>query len=124
MAFIIADDDEFSTTVIRAALQRGGHIVGVLNDGEDVARVVELKRPDLVILDCAMPGKSGNDAVRDIRRSINSYRTPVLMLTALTHERDEDISLRAGADEYMRKPFDPDRLLGTVDVMLSKAFQD
>jgi DNA-binding response OmpR family regulator len=122
MAFIIiADDDGFAVEVIRAALQRGGHVVGALADGEDVGRVVELKRPHLVILDCAMPGKSGNDALRDIRMSATSYRTPVLMLTALTHRRDEEISLRAGANEYMRKPFDPDRLLGIVDVMLSKA---
>jgi DNA-binding response OmpR family regulator len=121
MAFIIiADDDALAVDIIRGTLERGGHVVGALQDGENVGYVVDLKRPDLVILDCAMPCKSGNDAVRDIRASCLSYDTPVLMLTSLHHKRDEEISMRAGADEYMRKPFDPDRLLGVVDVMLAR----
>ena len=49
-----------------------------------------------------------------------SYDTPVLMLTALTHKADEDIAMRAGANEYLRKPFDLDELLAVVDSMLIK----
>lgn len=117
---IIADDDEFIVEVIRAALESGGHVVGALNDGTQVVKVVDANRPHLVILDCAMPGRSGVDALRDIRASPVSYNTPVLMLTALTYEGDENIAMRAGANEYLTKPFDPDQLLAIVDNMLEK----
>lgn len=118
---IIADDDEIIIEIVRAVLEGGGHIVGALPDGQDVGRVTDLKHPDLVILDCSMPGKSGIDALRDIRLSPVSYNTPVLMLTGAQHQANEDIAIRAGANEYLRKPFDPDELLGLVDVMLSRS---
>lgn len=118
---IIADDDPIIVEIIRAVLERGGHVVGSLPDGQQVGRVTDLKQPNLVILDCSMPGKSGIDALRDIRLSPVSYNTPVLMLTGALHQANEDIAMRAGADEYLRKPFDPDELLGLVDVMLSKS---
>ena len=118
---IIADDDPIIIEIIRTVLERGGHIVGALSDGQDVGRVTDLKRPNLVILDCSMPGKCGIDALRDIRLSPTSYATPVLMLTGALHQANEDIAIRAGANEYLRKPFDPDELLGLVDVMLSKS---
>ena len=118
---VIADDDAIIIEIIRAVLERGGHIVGALPDGNDVGRVADLKRPNLVILDCSMPGKSGIDALRDIRLSPVSYNTPVLMLTGALHKANEDIAMRAGANEYLRKPFDPDELLAIVDVMLSRS---
>ena len=117
---VIADDDAVIVEIIRAALERGGHVVGALPDGTDVGRVTDLKRPDLVILDCSMPGKSGICALRDIRLSSVSYNTPVLMLTGALHIANEEIAIRAGANEYLRKPFDPDELLSIIDVMLSK----
>lgn len=118
---IIADDDEIIVEIVRTVLEGGGHIVGSLPDGQDVGRVTDLKHPELVILDCSMPGKSGIDALRDIRLSPVSYNTPVLMLTGAQHQANEDIAMRAGANEYLRKPFDPDELLGLVDVLLSKS---
>jgi DNA-binding response OmpR family regulator len=118
---VIADDDELIVEVIRGALESGGHVVGALPDGEHVGEVIDFKRPQLVILDCAMPGKSGIDALRDIRSSPVAYDTPVLMLTALIDSKDEAIAMRAGANEYLRKPFDSDELLGIVDVMLAKS---
>src|SRR3954471_24135973 len=95
---LMADDDELVIEVVRAALSARGHIVGALNDGTSVKQVVELKRPDLVILDCSMPGTAGVEALRQIRMSDSGYATPVLMLTARTAQADEDIAYRAGAD--------------------------
>lgn len=118
---IIADDDPVIVEIVRAVLEQGGHVVGALPDGQNVGRVTDLKHPNLVILDCSMPIKCGIDALRDIRLSPSSYHTPVLMLTGAQHQANEDIALRAGANEYLRKPFDPDELLGLIDVMLSKA---
>lgn len=121
MALILmADDDELAIEVVRAALEARGHIVGGLNDGTSVRQVVELKRPALVILDCSMPETTGVEALRQIRNSTKVSETPVLMLTARTSQADEDIAFRAGADDYLRKPFDPDQLVARVEALIDR----
>lgn len=118
---LIADDDDIVIELVRDALSTRGHIVGAVDDGKMVITIVELKRPDLVILDCAMPEVSGVEALRQIRYSRSCHSTPVLMLTARRSEADEDIAIRAGANDYLRKPFDPDQLISRVEMLLERA---
>jgi DNA-binding response OmpR family regulator len=120
---LIADDDELVVEVVRAALGARGHIVGAVSDGAPVREVVELKRPDLVILDCSMPGLPGIEALRQVRASKISYATPVLMLTGRRSKADEEIAVRAGADDYLRKPFDTDQLVARVEALLEASAQ-
>ena len=115
---LIAEDDELVVEAVRAALETRGHIVGSVPNGMKVKQVVEFKRPDLVILDCAMPEVSGIEALREIRSSHSGYATPVLMLTGRRSMADEEIAYRAGADDYLRKPFDPDQLIARVETLL------
>lgn len=117
---IIADDDELVVDIVRSALESRGHVVGELNDGKPVSNVVELKRPDVVILDCTMTEVSGIVALKEIRASEKAYATPVLILTARRSAADEDIALAAGADDYLRKPFDPDELVARVEALIEK----
>lgn len=117
---LVADDDEMVRDIVTAVLAEHGHIVGSVDNGSDAVGAAEFKRPDLVILDCAMPGMSGVEALRLIRSSERVSTTPVLMLTARESERDEDIAIRAGASDYLRKPFDPTELLVRVDNLLWK----
>jgi DNA-binding response OmpR family regulator len=118
---LIADDDELVIEVVRAALGARGHIVGAVDDGMQVASIVDFKQPALVILDCNMPELSGIGALRQIRLSRTSFATPVLMLTACCGEADEEIAMRAGASDYLRKPFDPDQLVSRVETLLQRA---
>lgn len=118
---LIADDDELVVEVVRAALGARGHIVGAVDDGMQVADIVEFKRPALVILDCNMPEVAGVEALRQIRMLKVAHATPVLMLTARRSESDEEIAIRAGANDYLRKPFDPDQLVSRVETMLRRA---
>jgi DNA-binding response OmpR family regulator len=117
---IIADDDELVVDLVRLALQAEGHVVGALSDGTDVKKVVELKQPDLVILDCSMPERSGVEALRDIRGTFSIHKTPVLMLTARGGQTDEEIARLSGANDYLRKPFDVDQLVVCVTALLKK----
>jgi DNA-binding response OmpR family regulator len=117
---IIADDDEMVVRIVRAALENRGYIVGALSDGAPVREVVELKCPDVVILDCSMARVSGITALREIRASDTVYATPVLILTAKCGRGDEEIARTAGADDYLRKPFDPDELVARVDALGAK----
>jgi len=117
---LLADDDEMVREVVRAALATRGHVVGLVDNGADAVRVVELKKPALVILDCSMPELPGVEVLRQIRISRTVYRTPVLMLTARRSTMDEEIAMRAGANDYLRKPFDPDELIARVESLLAK----
>jgi DNA-binding response OmpR family regulator len=117
---IIADDDVMVLDIVRAALENRGYIVGALSDGASVKTIVELKSPDVVILDCSMAQVSGITALREIRASNKAYATPVLMLTARCGLADEEIAWAAGADDYLRKPFDPDQLVVRVEALAAK----
>jgi DNA-binding response OmpR family regulator len=117
---IIADDDELVVDIVRTALEARGHIVGGLSDGKPVSKIVELKHPDVVILDCTMEQVSGIVALRQIRASPTAFATPVLILTARCGAADEDIAWQAGADDYLRKPFDPEELVMRVEALVGK----
>lgn len=118
---IIADDDPLVCDVVRSTLSSHGYLVGVVDNGLDALRAVEAKQPDLVILDCSMPGLSGVEVLRRVKLSRGSFDTPVLMLTARSSQEDEEIAFRAGAEDYLRKPFDPAELLVIVERMLKKS---
>lgn len=118
---LIADDDEIVVDLVRAALGARGHVVGAVDDGMSVASIVEFKRPNLVILDCNMPELSGIQALRQIRLLRKAYAVPVLMLTGCRSESDETIAMRAGANDYLRKPFDSDQLVARVEILLKRA---
>ena len=116
---IIVDDDPMIIDIVRATLEKDGHIVGALPDGTSVADVAVHKRPDLMILDCSMPHVNGIDALREVRRSTN-FDLPILMLTGRTSASDERIAFHAGADDYLRKPFDPDQLRVRVAALIGQ----
>jgi DNA-binding response OmpR family regulator len=118
---LIVDDDELVVEIVAEALRAAGHDIGTLDDGLHVIDIVHLKRPALVILDCSMPTLSGIEALRQIRRSASCFDTPVLMLTGRRSAADEQIAIRAGANSYMRKPFEPARLVARTDTLLSRA---
>jgi DNA-binding response OmpR family regulator len=118
---LIVDDDELVVEIVTEALRAAGHAIGTLDDGLHVLDIVHLKRPALVILDCSMPTLSGIEALRQIRMSASCFDTPVMMLTGRRSAADELIAIRAGADGYMRKPFEPAKLVARTDTLLSRA---
>ncbi|WP_051007278.1 response regulator transcription factor [Sphingomonas sp. PAMC 26621] len=78
---MMADDDELVAEIAIEALNAAGHAVGLLPDGKDMMSVIRARKPDLVILDCNMPEKSGILVLREMRNSVEFFDTPVLMLT-------------------------------------------
>lgn len=117
---MVVDDEELVVELVCAALEPLDCTVETLNDGFAVIDMVTLRRPDLLILDCSMPGLSGVDALRQIRASDDCFMTPVLMLTGRRGAADEAIARRAGANYYMRKPFRQADLLARVEYMLAE----
>jgi DNA-binding response OmpR family regulator len=118
---IYAEDDEFMADIVRTTLQEDGHVVGIADDGENALQAIKAKKPDLVILDCNMPGLSGISVLERMRVDSQLYQTPVLVLTSRSGASNVNLAKFAGANEYMEKPFDRDYLAFIVDEMLAKA---
>ena len=117
---IIADDDEIVGELACDALLDGGHVAGFVKDGREALKVIRAKRPDLVILDCNMPEMGGLLVLRELRQSVDFCDIPVLILTGRRSEKDVELALYQGADDYMKKPFEPAELLFRVDELLAK----
>ncbi len=117
---IVAEDDDLVSDIVREVLTKEGHLVGVVDNGADALRAIQLKKPDLVILDCMMPELSGLIVLREMRTSSTVYDTPVLVLTGRQGARDVELAYSQGADDYMKKPFDPDELVFRVEELLEK----
>ena len=77
------------------------------------------RRPDILLLDQNMPGMTGVSLLRKVRQSPDLYDLPVVMFTALRGAQDEANAIYAGANEYMRKPFQPSRLVALVQRILA-----
>lgn len=121
---LIADDDALIVEIVRETLAARGHIVGAVDDGLPVMGVLKTKSPALLILDCAMPRTSGIEVLRLVRNSPSWFDLPVLMLTGRRSEQDEELAMRSGASDYLRKPFDPDELVVRAEALLVRSPRD
>lgn len=117
---LIADDDELVAELASQVLIDAGHACGWVTSGEDAWALLQRRRPDILLLDQDMPGMSGTQLLRKLRQSETMYDLPVIMFTAMTGEQDESQAIYAGAQEYIRKPFDPKGLTGRVQRVLSR----
>ena len=96
-----------------------GYEVRVVSRGDEVAAAIEDERPNLVVLDIMLPGRSGLDVLRDLRSAGDTV--PVLMLTAKGDVVDRVVGLELGADDYLPKPFAVRELLARVRALLRRA---
>ena len=119
MAYIlIADDDEMIAEMAANVLINVGHACGWVTDGAQAMKLLAWRRPDLVLLDQDMPEMSGAQVLRSIRTSQSLYDLPVIMFTAMSGAEDEQQALYHGAQDYIRKPFDPKFLVWRVNQVL------
>jgi DNA-binding response OmpR family regulator len=115
---LVVDDDPDIRGLLRELLDRRGFDVTEARDGQEALRVFFAERPDLVVLDVAMPVLDGWKTLERIRELSD---VPVVMLTARTTELEKTRGLRAGADDYVTKPFGRQELLARVDAVLRRA---
>jgi DNA-binding response OmpR family regulator len=114
---LVIDDDGDIRALVAGLLERAGYEVNEASDGRDGLRAVFSDRPDLVLLDVTMPGLDGWATLERIRELTD---VPVLMLTARSDELEKVRGLKAGADDYMTKPFGRQELLARVEVLLRR----
>ncbi len=117
---LIADDEIGIHESLRIYLNREGYEVYSVFRGDDVMEAFNRMRPDLVILDIMMPGRSGTQVCSDIRAA---GTTPVIMLTAKGEEVDKLLGFALGADDYIVKPFSPREIVSRIQVIFRRMNQ-
>ena len=115
---LVVDDEETLRDMLEYNLRREGFRVLTAGDGVEALRLAFDERPDLLILDIMLPGMSGFDVCRAVRRQLT---VPILMLSAREEEIDKVLGLELGADDYLTKPFSLRELLARVRAMLRRA---
>ncbi len=113
----VVDDDPDIRELVRVLLERAGYTVVGAEDGREGLRAFFETRPDLVILDVNMPGLDGWGTLERIR---DLSDVPVIMLTARSTELEKVRGLKAGADDYVTKPFGRQELLARVEALLRR----
>ncbi|WP_256760584.1 response regulator transcription factor [Cohnella sp. WQ 127256] len=104
MNILIADDEPFMIKIVKAYFEKEGFNILQAQDGEEALRIFYAHPIDLAIVDWMMPKVNGIQVCKEIKKQST---TKVLLLTAKGEDEDELIALQSGADEYVRKPFDP-----------------
>ena len=115
---LFADDNEDMRHMVRDLLESSGHEIGLAADGPSALASVKIRVPDLLILDLNMPGLSGYDVCRAVKRNPGTSRVPILMLTAQSSVEHKLEGFEAGADDYLPKPFDARELRARVSALL------
>jgi len=114
---LIADDDEELAQLLRDFLTREGFDVEIAHNADDALAAARAQPFDALVLDVMMPGRSGLDALRELRRE---SPLPVLMLTALGEDIDRILGLELGADDYIPKPCNPRELAARLRAVLRR----
>ena len=111
---LIVEDEPNIIESLSFLLERAGFTVSSEQDGGMAMKQILAQKPDLVILDVMLPGKSGMDILRDLREREEWNNLPVLMLTARGQSRDREMAEKAGVSRFMTKPFSNIEVLTAV----------
>lgn len=111
---LLIEDEPNIIEAIRFILSRDGWTVHIHSDGATAHQAVAERKPDVVILDVMLPGRSGFDILRDIRACDEVSAIPVLMLTAKGQSRDRELAETLGVNRFMSKPFSNTEVLACV----------
>ena len=117
---LIVDDEADLVETVRFPLEMEGYRVLVSYNGEDALNQARKENPDLILLDLMLPKLDGYKVCRLLKFDERYKHIPILMLTAKAQEKDRILGKETGADEYMTKPFDIDKLLEKVKLFLQQ----
>jgi CheY-like chemotaxis protein len=117
---LIVDDDARGAFALSKLLADKGLKVHIAPEGPKALAMLDKLRIDLVLMDIMMPGMDGYEVTRRIRAQVKFRDLPILALTAKAMKGDREKCLAAGADDYLAKPVEADRLFSTLRVWLSR----
>lgn len=115
---LVVDDEPSILRSLKSVLSRESYSVVLAASGEEALRYAAEAKPDLVILDLALPGISGLEVCRSLREW---FKAPILILSVRDSESDKIVALDLGADDYLTKPFSSGELLARTRALLRRA---
>lgn len=116
---LLVDDEVDILTVIRMRLESSGYEVVVATDGKEALNTARSLIPDLIILDLMLPGMDGFHVARMLKYDMHYKDIPIIMLTAKAGEDVRKTGEQVGADAYMNKPFEAEKLLAKIRELLA-----
>lgn len=118
---LIVEDEAKLASLIKDYLVQSGFEVTVIHDGDEADKWLASNQPTLILLDLMLPGKSGLDICKEVRKQSS---VPIIMITAKVDEIDRLLGLELGADDYICKPFSPREVVARVKAVLRRCESD
>ena len=118
---LIVEDEPAIREMVSYALSRSDFELLEAGDAQQAYRVIADHKPDLVLLDWMLPGESGLEVARRLRKDAPTTELPIIMLTARGEEPDRVRGLECGADDYISKPFSPRELIARIHALLRRS---
>ena len=118
---MVIEDEKEIRDLLRYNLERAGFRVASAADGEQGLERVFASRPDALVLDLMLPGRSGLEVLREVRGEATTRDVPVLVLTARGAEMDKLLGFEHGADDYLTKPFSVRELIARLQALLRRS---
>lgn len=116
---LVVEDEGSIALALEDDLRREGYQVEVSADGETASRRARSEQWDLILLDVMLPRKDGFEVCRELRQA--GLKTPILLLTAKTHEAEKVMGLELGADDYVTKPYSARELRARIKALLRRS---
>jgi CheY-like chemotaxis protein len=117
---LICENEDSLRGLIRDSLEDGGYEFVEAVDGDEAIAKARAERPDLVLLDMMMPGRTGLEVLSELRAEGELVGTRVVMLTARAQAADREAAAAAGVDRFVAKPFSPSQLAALVAELLGE----
>jgi two-component system phosphate regulon response regulator PhoB len=117
---LVIEDEAAIREMLGYALMKEGYLFEEAAEVEEARRMIERRKPDLILMDWMLPGISGVDYARRLRSNVETKDIPIIMLTAKGEEADKVKALDIGSDDYITKPFSTKELLARIRAVIRR----
>jgi two-component system, chemotaxis family, response regulator PixH len=116
---LVVDDTKTELVIISECLEKAGFTIWTAGSGEEALETLQSKKPDIIILDVVLPGKSGFETCREIKSTPGIQEIPIIICSTKGTEMDKFWGKKQGADGYVTKPVDQKELVNTVKQLVN-----
>jgi two-component system, chemotaxis family, response regulator PixH len=111
---LVVEDSQTDQGLMLGYLNKAGFVAKAVGSGEEAQAQIALQKPDLIILDVILPGQSGFEICRELKKDAATKQIPVIICSTKGTDVDRTWGTMLGANAYLQKPVDPDELMSTI----------